>query len=354
MTDLAISLDQALAMRDKGVLLVDARSPAEFAEATIPGAVNIPLFDNDERAKVGTVYKTVGKAAAKKLGIELISPKIPAMIEQAMEAVADARPPVIVFCWRGGLRSRAMTAFFDLGGIPARQMIGGYKAFRAHVLDFLGRGEWGRLLVLRGLTGVGKTKMLLRLRQEGYPILDLEGLARHRGSAFGALGLPPQPNQKTFENLLWDELHRIPPQGFAITEGESRHIGRLILPVMVYQSLQKETTLWLNASLDCRTLNILDDYPSVDRHDFAPPIAGLRRRLGGEAVERLLRLLQDGKQKDLVRELMVLYYDPLYNHTKSDRRIEIDIESETEGLDRLKTAIAQVLTGASDKIHCAW
>lgn len=345
MSEFVISLDEALAMRDRGVLLVDARSPAEFAQGTIPGAVNVPLFDDAERAEVGTVYKQQGKSVARKLGIKLVAPKIPALMDAVEAALATRRPPVVVFCWRGGLRSHSLTTFLNLAGIPARQLQGGHKAFRRRVVDFLERGEWGRLLVLRGLTGVGKTRILLQLAAEGYPVLDLEGLANHRGSAFGALGLPPQPTQKSFEALLWDELRNIPVGGYALAEGESKHIGRLVLPPRVYAALQQETTLWLNASLEHRVRVTLQDYPALDnlKSAFIPPIRALRPRLGGEAVERLLDLLETGDWESLVRELMVLYYDPLYNHTKAERRVEIDLEPEIAGLSRLKLAIGEVL-----------
>lgn len=345
MTDLTISLDKALALRDKGVLLVDARTPAEYAESTIPGAINVPIFDDEERIRVGTLYKRIGKSAAKRLAMDLVAPKIPAMVAQVETALADCRPPVVVFCWRGGMRSRALTTFLDLAGVPARQLIGGHKAFRSHVREFFEKGEWGRLLVLRGLTGVGKTRLLLRMREQGYPVLDLEGLANHRGSAFGNLGLPPQPGQKSFEASLWDELRRIPAGGYALTEGESKHIGRLVLPPQVHAALQLETTLWINASLDYRTRIILDDYPAIDhlREGFVRPLKALRPRLGGETVDRLLGLLAAGEWAALVRDLMVLYYDPLYCHTRPQRRIEIDIEPEAEGMDRLQAAIARVL-----------
>jgi len=345
MTDLTVTLDKALALRDKGALLVDARTPAEFAEATIPGAINVPIFDDEQRVRVGTLYKQQGKNVAKRLAVELVAPKIPALVTQVEAALAGRRPPVVVFCWRGGMRSRALTTFLDLAGIPARQLVGGHKAFRGHVRAFFEAGEWGRLLVLRGLTGVGKTRLLLRLREDGYPVLDLEGLASHRGSAFGNLGLPPQPGQISFEAHLWDELRRIPQDGYALAEGESKHIGRLVLPPKVYEALQTETTLWVNASLDYRSRIILDDYPAIDelRGAFVRPLKALRPRLGGETVERLLGLLERGEWAELVRELMVLYYDPLYRHTRPENRIEIDIEPESEGIPRLKAAIERVL-----------
>lgn len=345
MSEFVISLDEALALRERGALLVDARSPAEFAEGSVPGAINVPLFDDAERAEVGTIYKQQGKTVARKLGVKLVGPKIPALIDAVETALEGRRPPVVVFCWRGGLRSHSLTTFLNLAGIPARQLQGGHKAFRRRVVDFLAQGAWGRLLVMRGLTGVGKTRLLLQLAEEGYPVLDLEGLANHRGSAFGALGLPPQPTQKRFEALLWDHLRKIPLDGYALAEGESKHIGKLVLPPRVYEALQRETTLWLNASLEHRVQVTLQDYPALDtlKAAFIPPIRALRPRLGTAAVERLLGLLEAGCWEDLVRELMVLYYDPLYNHTKSERRVEINLEPEAAGLQRLKSAIREVL-----------
>jgi tRNA 2-selenouridine synthase len=347
MSELTIELEQALTLRQKGALLVDVRTPAEFAEVTIPGAVNVPLFSNEERARVGTVYKQQGKDEARQLGVELVSPRIPELIARVREALAGRRPPVIVFCWRGGMRSRALTTFLDLAGIPARQLVGGHKRFRAHVRQFLDEGRWGRLLVLRGLTGVGKTRQLLALREEGYPVLDLEGLANHRGSAFGGLGLEAQPSQKMFEARLWDALLQVPPDGYALAEGESKHIGRLVLPPRVFAALQEETTIWLNASLDYRVQVILDDYPARDelREDFVRPIRALKGRLGGRTTEKMLGLLEDGRWEELVGELMVLYYDPLYNHTKPESRIEVDIDTGDRGRQALRRAIEKVLKG---------
>lgn len=346
MPAITVSLEQALALRDRGALFIDARTPAEFEESTIPGSVNVPIFSNEERARVGLLFKEQGKAAARRLALDLVAPAIPAMVRQVESALGDRRVPVVVFCWRGGMRSHALTTFLELTGIPARQMTGGHKGFRAHVREFFEREEWGRLLVLRGMTGVGKTRLLQRLEKEGMPVLDLEAMANHRGSAFGALGLPPQPSQKAFEAMLWDALRKIPRHGYALAEGESRHIGRLIMPRQVHESLQKETTLWINASLDYRTRVILSDYPALDslKGAFARPLRLLKPRLGGETVQRLLHLLEAGDWEPLVRDLMVLYYDPLYEHTRPANRIEIDIEPEEEGILRLKEAIRQGLS----------
>ncbi len=347
---ICISLEQALTLRNKGALLVDARSPDEFAEATIPGAINVPLLDNAERQEVGTLYKQVGKQQARRRGVQIVAPKIPAMIERVAALQAETSQPVVVFCWRGGMRSLALTQFLELAGVPARQLSGGHKGFRRMVLDFFEHGEWGRLLVLRGLTGVGKTECLQRLAQKGYPVVDLEGLANHRGSAFGNLGLPPQPGQKMFEALLWDELRKIPRDAYLLAEGESRHIGRVSLPPRVYQALQVETSIWLNATLEARVKNILADYPAVDKlkTEFVQPIRALKDKLGKETMNHYLQLLQEGHWTELVSELMVNYYDPLYRHTLPQRRIEINLEPEATLLQRIEAVIGEILNPPSE------
>src|SRR5210317_348207 len=347
---MTINLEQALSLRDRGAVLIDARSPAEFAEATIPGAINIPILDDTERAEVGRLYKQIGKTEARRRGVALVSPKIPAMVEQTAGLQANTALPAVVFCWRGGMRSLALTQFLELAGVPARQLSRGHKGFRRHVLDFLENGQWGRLIVFRGLTGVGKTHYLHRLVEAGFPIIDLEGLANHRGSAFGNLGLPPQPTQKMFEALIWDVLRKIPQEAFVLAEGESRHIGRVALPVQLFNSLQIETSIWLKADLSTRVRNILSDYPAIDslKTDFTVPIKALKERLGNKTVSRYLELLDAGKWSELVRDLMENYYDPLYQHTLPKRRIEVDLDPEETALERIQSAISSVLDNRLD------
>ena len=339
-----ITTDEALSLRDQGALMVDVRSPAEFAQETIPGAVNIPLLEDEERALVGTCYKQKGRMEARLLGLKLISPRIPSMVALLLERNKAKSPPPVIFCWRGGMRSEASATLFDLAGIHVCRLRGGHKAFRDHVRDFLHRGAWGRLLVLRGLTGVGKTALLKRLAQQGVPVLDLEGIACHRGSAFGGLYQPPQPTQKHFEALLWDALRKIPCGSWAVTEGESRNIGKLLLPERLYASLQEETSLWVRASLDYRVRTILEDYHHLltDKAALAAPIQSLKRRLGGETVQKLLQLVEEGRWQELVRRLLIDYYDPLYRHTLPERRLEVEIEPVEEGFARLQRALASL------------
>lgn len=339
-----IELEGALKQRGRGSLLIDVRTPLEFAEATIPGAVNVPIFSNEERVLVGTTFKQQGKIAARRLGVELVSPKIPELVRMVDEARQGHLGPVIVFCWRGGMRSLAITSFLNLAGIPARQLVGGHKGFRRKVVDFFEHQDWPPIFVLRGLTGVGKTRALHALARQGYPVVDLEGLANHRGSAFGALGLEPQPSQKMFEALLWDRLEQLKNKKFLLTEGESLHIGRLMVPKRFHQAMQVETSLWLTASLETRTQIILEEYPALDqlREQFEKPLVSLKERLGKEKLNELRNLLNAGEWHSLVRELMIYYYDPLYLHTLPEQRIEIVLEPFDQGVNEIVSALKQL------------
>lgn len=343
----AINLDKALELRQSGALLVDVRTPAEFAETTIPGAINVPIFSNEERAEIGTLYKQIGRKDARRRGIDLVSPRIPHILEQIELARDPNSPPAVVFCWRGGQRSLAITTFLNLAGIPARQLIGGHKAFRRHIINYFAQTDFGKVLVLRGLTGVGKTLLLHHLQDEGYPVVDLEGLANHRGSAFGGLGLGDQPGQKLFEARLWNRLQQCAAAGYLLTEGESRHIGRLVVPPRFHAAMQEQVSLWVEAALDYRVGVILDDYPARDDLSaaFEPPIRALKERLGKVAIGDLLELLHKKEWHELTRRLMVDYYDPLYMHTCPAQSLKIQIETFAQGLCDLKDAILRLQKG---------
>ena len=339
-----VELDKALEQQRNGALIIDVRTPAEFAEATIPGAVNVPIFSNEERIEVGTVFKQQGKRDARKLGVKLVAPKIPLLMDQVEEYRQSHPGPVIVFCWRGGMRSLAMTSFMNLAGIPARQLLGGHKGFRRKVLDYFEQQQWPPVFVLRGLTGVGKTRVLQQLGEMGYPVVDLEGLANHRGSAFGALGLEPQPSQKKFDTLLWQRLEQLRDKPYLVTEGESLHIGRVMVPKPFHQAMQTQTSLWITASLEVRTQIILEDYPALDqlRQQFKKPINALKERLGGAVIAEFLELLDAGEWDKLVRELMVRYYDPLYLHTLPEQRVEIELKSVDSATQKVAAALDEL------------
>lgn len=348
---LLVDITQAIEHLDKGSVFVDVRSPHEFAQATIPGAHNIPILTEEQRIEVGTLHKQCSANHARKRGMELISPRLPALIGRVTALQQEFKRPVIVFCWRGGLRSAAMTAFLHLCGVPVFQLQGGHKAFRRHVLDYFEHGHWARMLVLRGLTGVGKTRILEQLRTQGWPVLNLEALANHRGSAFGAIGCPEQPGQKQFEALLWNELRHTSADDYMVTEGESRHIGRVMLPARLYAALQLETTLWLETDMDARVRVIAEDYAVEDlpAQAFIPPLNALLQRLGRERVSQLHELLAQRNWAALIRELMLQYYDPLYAHTKPQQRVEITVDPFASEHQELLHALATIIDAPTQR-----
>ncbi|MFA6687822.1 MAG: tRNA 2-selenouridine(34) synthase MnmH [Desulfuromonas sp.] len=342
-----IDIQEALTHLDKGSIFIDVRTPGEFAQATIPGAFNVPILTEEQRVEVGTIHKQQGPTQARIRGMELISPRLPEVINQVRELHQQHRCPIVVFCWRGGLRSTAMTAFLHLCGLPAYQLSGGHKGFRRHVIDYFEHAKWARMLVFRGLTGVGKTRILQQLGKKGWPILDLEALANHRGSAFGAIGCTHQPSQKQFEALLWNELRRTEPQDIVLTEGESRHIGRVMLPKRLYAALQEETTLWLETDISTRIKVIEEDYDveHLPQQAFADAINALIPRLGRAQVCHLHLLLEHKTWGELIETLMLQYYDPLYAHTKPETRIDIQVDpfaaSHPPLIQAIKTLAAQ-------------
>lgn len=323
-----IDIEDAIAQLDKDAIFIDVRTPSEFAQDSIPGAYNIPILTEEQRAEAGTIHKQQSASQARIRGMELISPRLPEIINPIRELHQKHKRLIIVFCWRGGLRSTAMTAFLHLCGVPVFQLKGGYKSFRRHVINYFEHASWARMLVLRGLTGVGKTRILEQLERGGWPILNLEALANHRGSAFGAIGCAQQPSQKQFEALLWNKMRHTSSADFILTEGESRHIGRVMLPKRLYATLQDETTLWLETDIQNRIRVISEDYAVDDlpAEAFAHALDSLIPRLGHERIRHMHQLLQRKDWGGLIEKLMLLYYDPLYAHTKPKTRIDIEID----------------------------
>ncbi len=213
--------------------VVDVRSPAEFGQGHIPGAVNIPLFDNDERALVGTAYKNQGRLTALDLGLDLTGPKMSSLVRQARQIAAEGQ--VLLYCWRGGMRSSSMAWLFETAGLHSKILNGGYKAYRNFIRVNLVTDK--KFIILGGMTGSGKTLWLKQLAQAGEPVVDLEALAVHRGSVFGAIGLGTQPSNEQFENDLFHHLQAFKPDSLIWLEDESRQIGTVFLPETFYLAM---------------------------------------------------------------------------------------------------------------------
>ena len=314
-----ITLDEALATDH--IVYVDMRSPSEYQAGHIPGAVNIPLFSDEERAIVGTTYKQVSTDDAKQQGLTFVSSKLPAIVEQIRQLCQEGGKGVI-YCWRAGMRSRSVVSILDIMGVNAFQLQGGYKAYRRHILDSLTHFSLQPVvIVLCGSTGVGKTTLLARLAERGIPVLDLENLANHRGSAFGHVGLGPPMTAQKFDTALLAALRELNQHPFIVVECESKRIGNVYLPDVLYQAMQCGPKVLLTARLDIRIDRLIAEYTDlVSDHQsaLAGSIESLRTKLGNKKTDRLLDDLLSGRIRDVVRTLLSDYYDPLYGYETAD------------------------------------
>lgn len=304
----------SLADLDRFDCIIDVRTPLEFAEDHIPGAINAPVLTNEERVIVGTMYKQVSPFEATRLGAALVAKNIAHHLQTIFaDKPQNWRP--LIYCWRGGKRSGSMTAWFNLIGWKARQLEGGYKAYRHLVLEELqSLPARFRYQVLCGLTGSGKTRLLRALDECGAQVLDLEDLAQHRGSLLGALPGVAQPSQKGFDSLLWQALKRLDPARPVFVEAESKKIGVLRLPDALMQSLSRADCIRVEASLNDRVDFLCDDYAAlfVDPDVFKRQLARLTELQGRQVIARWHDLIDAGAKAELFRELIEQHYDPAY------------------------------------------
>jgi len=300
---------------------IDVRTPEEFEEATIPGAVNIPLFSNGERAVIGKLYTEVGQKEAIEKGYEFVQEKLPKLMQEIRK---HEKKRLVIFCWRGGMRSKALCMLLENLGMNVRQLQGGHKEYRRYVVEKLKNYKpKTKLIVLYGLTGCGKTKMLKKFKNS----LDLEGLAQHRSSLFGDIGLKPK-SQKMFEALLVKRLEELDKEKYIITEGESRKIGNVIIPEALFREIQKGLKVKVEASMEYRIKNLIECYSNKEDEKIIEKIKMLTRRLGKNKVEKMLELFEKKKYEEMVRMLLEEYYDPLYAHTINKQEYALVIRPE--------------------------
>jgi len=288
--------------------VIDVRSPAEYAHAHIPGAINIPLFDNDGRAKVGTCYKQLGHDAAVRLGLILVGPKLADFVAQA-DAIAPHRE-MLVHCWRGGMRSGSFSTLLRAAGYTVYTLEGGYKAYRNHVLAAFEQPR--SIVILGGKTGSGKTDILKSLHKIGEQVIDLEGVAHHKGSSFGAVGQDPQPSTEQFENLLHQEWQQLDPTRRLWLEDESRNIGTCIIPLPLWQQMEQVPTIFfLDIPKHLRIQRLVREYACYDSQLIQEATERIKKRLGGQHYNAAIEAL--AKQDYATGAAISLdYYDKAY------------------------------------------
>ncbi|MDP3729096.1 MAG: tRNA 2-selenouridine(34) synthase MnmH [bacterium] len=304
-------------------LFVDVRSPKEFTEDHIPGAVNIPLFSNEERAIVGTLYKQVGKDVAIDKGLEIVGNKLPEMIKEYQQY---KNKRIIVYCWRGGMRSGSVVGLLESLKFDVEQLENGYKDYRRFVREELEKVSIPPLVILYALTGSGKTEMLQQLENS----IDLEGLAQHRGSIFGDVGLRPR-TQKMFDSLLLQRLYEVQKEKIIFIEGESRKIGNTMIPLRLWNLMQKATKLKVICPTEQRVERLYKEYcHSLDVPLLIQKIRYIQKNLGKEKAEELIEMLEAGKVKDVIHVILIEYYDKLYRHTVDSKEYSFEVHNVEE------------------------
>jgi tRNA 2-selenouridine synthase len=304
----------------EGVIL-DVRSPSEYRHAHIPGAVNLPLFTDEQRAAVGTLYKSQGQAAAIEEGLRLVGPKLCPLVNAAKQALAGV--PAKVHCWRGGLRSGSVGWLLTTAGIPTMVLQGGYKVFRQHVCR-LWTHISPRLLVLGGLTGSGKTALLELLREAGEQVLNLEQLAHHRGSTYGNIGLAAQPSHEQFENQLALACQAMDLARPVWVEDESRMIGHCQIPATLFECMKSAPCVILDIPLSERIRYLVAEYGAMPLEQLIRATRRLERRLGTQRMLEAIRSIEKGELSHAV-EIILDYYDRTYRYGIAKRKRPVDV-----------------------------
>ncbi|MBE9137793.1 tRNA 2-selenouridine(34) synthase MnmH [Nodosilinea sp. LEGE 07088] len=306
--------------------ILDVRSPGEYAQGHIPGAVSFPLFSDTERAQVGTCYKQVGRDSAVELGFDIAGPKCGEFIRTARALAPDSQSDPFrhrqlrVHCWRGGMRSGGMGWILELAGFTVYTLAGGYKAYRRWVRETLAIPK--PIAILGGMTGSGKTLILQALADLGEPVLDLEALAHHRGSSFGALLLPPQPSTEHYENLLAEQWAKFPLDSQGLTpkgqrpiwlEAESRRVGTCRIPNELFTQMEAAPAIEVVRSLDERLDLLVDIYGEAATAELVDATERIRKRLGGDRTQTAVQHIQIGNLRAACA-IILDYYDRAYRH----------------------------------------
>lgn len=322
-------------IEDKTNPLIDVRSPGEYENAHIPGAINIPLFSDEERAKVGTIYKKRGKAEAISIGLEFVGKKLSGFVKQARK-IAKQENKINLYCWRGGMRSNSMAWLFETAGMNTAILKGGYKAYKHFIKEDLNADA--KLIVLGGMTGSGKTQILKELARMGEQVIDLEGLAKHKGSAFGGIGQEKQPSTEMFENLLHQDWAKLDKSKAIWLEDESLSIGSVWINNDFFDKMRAARFVFINVDFEYRADNLLQEYGILDKESLINSINKISKRLGGLETTNAINYVSDGNIKPAI-EIALRYYDKTYKHGLSKRGLihhKIDFTDTSSCLKELK------------------
>ena len=326
MAEITLTLENFWTLREQ-LPLVDARSEGEFAQSHIPGAINIPILNNAERIQVGTLYKQAGPEKATLKGFELVGPRFHLIQREALRNFPNKK--VMLYCWRGGMRSQILSWILTQVGFEVYRLAGGYKTYRTFTFNEVRKPY--PLLVLGGKTGAAKTVLLQKLKERGEQVVDLEGLANHKGSSFGAIGLPGQPTVEQFENLLAEQLRKIQPDRAIWVENESRRIGRIILPDPFFLQMTQSPRIEIEKTDTERIAHIAREYAGLDQVELSDAVLRLQKRLGGDRTKQAVEAIQ-ANQPEIWIPILLQYYDKTYSYDLARHEVSKTIHLNLEGL----------------------
>ncbi|MCE1197393.1 MAG: tRNA 2-selenouridine(34) synthase MnmH [Marinilabiliales bacterium] len=292
--------------------LLDIRTPAEYAQGHLPGALSFPLFSDDERVIVGTLYKQKGRDQAVLKGLELVGPRL----KDYVVAAGRLKGALYLYCWRGGMRSNSMAWLLQTAGREVFLLEGGYKSYRTYGRELMTQPL--RLIMINGPTGSGKTEVLHALARNGHQVLDLEGLANHKGSSFGGIGQPQQPGNEQFSNLIAEQLLSFDRSQPIWIEGESQMIGKVTIPMELFQQMNRCPAIRLDTPRELRMERLIRDYACFPKEALQVSLEKISRRMGGKATQDALEALLDGDFRT-VADLTLIYYDKTYAFSMTRR-----------------------------------
>lgn len=319
MTDYRLEVGSFLEKR-RSCPVFDVRSPAEYDHGHIPGALSLPLFSNEERSVVGTLYLQKGSEEAMRRGLELVRPKMKEFVSRASDLTPEGE--LALYCWRGGMRSNSMAWLFNTSGIKSCTLEGGYKAWRRHIHDYFGK-PIHNLIVVGGMTGSGKTVILEEIEKRGGQVVHLERLARHKGSVFGHLGMPPQPSTEQFENELYTCLAEFKNRDPVYVEDESLAIGKVFIPRPFYSQMSSSAFVNIVVPFEDRVKRLVKSYAGGETELLVSAIDHIERRLGSENANRVKNYILEQHMEKAVA-IVLEYYDKVYARSMGmHRRSEI-------------------------------
>ncbi|MES2513660.1 MAG: tRNA 2-selenouridine(34) synthase MnmH [Bacteroidota bacterium] len=299
----------------KNELIVDVRAPIEFFKGHLPGAINIPLFDDNERAEIGTLFKQQGKDTAVSRGLEIVSPKMTSFVNNVKDLSKEKR--VFVYCFRGGMRSNSFAWLMNTSGLNASILKGGYKAFRNYALNYF--SEEKQLILLGGKTGSGKTDILKHLDKLLVQTVDLEKIAHHKGSAFGSINEKKQNPQQVFEHELFQKLRTLNKAQKIILEDESQAIGFNKIPQGLWEQMKQTTIIKLEIPFELRVQKLVEDYHTVNIEALKFCVLKIAQQLGPQNTKLCLQYLDEGNLAEVAR-LSLLYYDRAYEFSYARKK----------------------------------